>query len=463
MNLLMVVSPATWDLIERIRPELDVFVDVFDLTLAPLLPEASHHVARALRAAIEDDRGRDWLRSVIDSGRHAVFASEELRIGLFPVRHQRDVIGVLAAAAPSRPVDGDATPTGTGLPADIADRRIERIGWTLRTSLEADIAASERLDRAQHHARWTDGVLRFLSFLHTCSSEAELFEAIVQAAAVWGDLDARVYRRTPCGRYVVDVALPSAPHFDGPESLDAALVDARGMPLHVTSVAEMEQLGWSATTGGITLMPLGAPRRPAPWLLAIAGHADDHLSMAFDVLARTAAVRLDELLLARLERLGDRLRRGLCGTPTSVPATVPATTARLLREFSVALPAGQARLLVADPGSGLPRPIASVGVELFGPTTVWPSLQRMVTAERLVFPLAIDAAMAVALELSAPIGRPFSLADAALAERATRWIEAWLAGAWRGLTGARAAFAAFVTAAPSPLEDPADRTPANAW
>lgn len=462
MKLPMVVSPATWDLIERLRPELDVFVDVFDATLASLLPEASHELAQSLRAAMEDRRpegGRDRLLSAIRTGRHAVFTAEGLRIGLFPIRYHRDVIGVLAAAAPSRSGEAGETAEAGPASADAVDRRIERIGWTLRATLEADIALWEKLDHAEHRARWADGVLRFLSYLHTCGSEAELFAAVVQAAAVWGDFDARVYRRTLCGRYVVDAALPSANGFEGPESFDAALVDGRSAPVHVTSIAEMEQMGWRAAAGEITLLPLGTSLQPSSWLLAIAGNADARLSLAFEMLARTVAVRLDELLLARLDRLGDRLRQGLA----SAPATVPATAAMLLREFSAALPAGQARLLVADPVSGALRPIASVGATLFGGAPAPAEVRRYVAADRLLFPLAVDPGMPAVLDLSAPIGAPFSLADAEVAERAARWFEAWLAGAWRGLAGAPLPFAEFVTTEPLPVEGAFERTAANAW
>ncbi len=462
MKLPMVVSAATWDLIERLRPDLDVFVDVYDATLAPLLPDSTHAEAAALRQAMDDrrpDAGRERLASSLRSGRHGLFSAGPLRIGLFPIRYQRDAIGVLVAATPLPPDEARGASSDAPADTDVLDRRIERIGWTLRATLEADIALWDKLDRAEHRARWADGVLRFLAYLHTCGSDAELFAAVVQAAAVWGDFDARIYRRTLCGRYALDTGLPAPPGFEGPETFDASLLEGRTSPTRVTSIAEMEQMGWRVGAGEVTLLPLGTALQPSAWLLAVAGHADDRMLAAFEMLARTVAVRLDELLLTRCDRVLDRLREGLAGSP----ATVPATAATLLRELAATLPAGQVRVLATDPATGERRPIASVGVALFAGGGGPLAGGRLITAERLVFPLVVDDTMPVLLDLNAPLGRPFSVADAVVAERAAGWFEAWLAGAWRGLAGAQVPFAEFVTSDVRLGVESPDRTAANTW
>lgn len=463
MKLPMVVSAATWDLIERLRPDLDVIVDVYDTTLAALLPEAPHPLAQSLRQAMEDRRpeaGRDRLTSALRTGRHSLFSAGDLRVGLFPIRYQRDAIGVLAASTPLRRAGTEAGADAEASRLDVLDRRIERIGWTLRATLEADIALWEKLDRAEHRSRWADGVLRFLAYLHTCASDADLFAAVVQAAAVWGDFDARIYRRTLGGRYVVDAGPPAPAGFDAPDSFDVALLNGRHAPVHITSIAEMEQMGWRVGSGEITLMPLGTALQPSAWLLAVAGTADPQLSLAFEMLARTVAVRLDDLLRLRCDRIHHRLREQLAGAPASVPATA----ATLLRELAAALPAGQVRVLATDPSTGELRPIASVGAALFGAVGGPLAGGRLITAERLVFPLLVDDTMPVLLDLNAPLGRPFSVSDAVVAERAAGWFEAWLAGAWRGLAGAHVPFAEFVTT-PDFLDMDAteDRTAANTW
>lgn len=433
MKLPMVVSPTTWDLIDRLRPDLDVIVDVFDATLAPLLPDGSHPQAQALRAAMEDRRpeaGRDRLGAALRTGRHSLFTSEALRVGLFPVRYHRDAIGVLAVSSPVARTPG-APPSDASI--DAIDRRLERIGWTLRAALEADIALWEKLDRAEHRARWADGVLRFLAYLHTCQTEADLFASVVQAAAVWGDFDARVYRRTLDRRYVMEASLPAVGRLKGPETFDAAsFADQRG-PVRITSIAELEQMGWKVDSGEMTFLPIGGALPSGSWLLAIGGVADAWLSAAFETLAHTVAVRLDALLHARAEGLVGRLR-GALEPPLPSPA---ATAATLFRELASALPASQVRVLERV-GEGALRPLASVGATLFGDSIDLAPEGRLSSPERLILPLRVGAVAPALLELTSPVGHPFSLADAWSAERAAGWLEAWLAGAWLGLGGTRA-------------------------
>lgn len=436
MKLPMVVSPATWDLIERLRPELDVAIDVYDATLAPLLPDANHGRAQQLRNLANDrepDGGRDRLQAAVRGGRHVLFSAAGLRVGLFPIRYHREVAGVLAAAiSDQRPEpSADAPPPGdAAVPPEGVDRRIERIGWTLRATLEADIALWEKLDQSEHRARWSDSVLRFLEFLHSCSNEAELFEAVIQAAAVWGDFDARVYRRTLADRFVVDAALPVRLTADGPDYFEAALIDGRPAPFRVTSIAELEQMGWRAASGEVTMLPVGTGHHAAVWLLAIAGPAEDRFLGAFGMLARILTVRIDELLAQRSQRLLGRLRSQL----TVAQPSVPATAATLLREFATTLPAARVRLLARDPVRDMLRPLASVGVTLFGAEPARVALgQRVLAPERLVLPLDVDALTPAALDITAAMGTPFSVSDALVAERVAAWFEAWVAGAWRGL------------------------------
>ena len=457
----MVVSPATWDLIERLRPDLDVAIEVYDATLAPLMPDTNHAWAQLLRDLAnerEPQGGRERLLWAVRSGRHVLFSAGGLRVGLFPIRYHREVTGVLAAAVADRRTPSetpDSLPSdATGSGPDAIDRRIERIGWTLRATLEADIALWEKLDQAEHRARWSDSVLRFLDTLHSCANEAELFAAVVQAAAVWGDFDARVYRRTLADRFVVDAALPIRATADGPDTFDAAVIDGRHAPFRITSIAELEQMGWRAASGEVTLLPVGTGGHAAVWLLAIAGPAEERFLGVFGMLARTLTVRIDRLREQRIEHLLERLRSRLVLDQPSVPATA----ATLLHQFATTLPAARVRLLARDPASGVLRPLASVGVALFGTASepVAPG-QRLLTAERLLLPLEVEAQTPAALDISATLGTPFSLSDALVAQRAAGWFEAWVAGAWRGLhAGSRSAFMDAELVAANGGDTPAD-------
>lgn len=442
MKLPMVVSPATWDLIERLRPDLDVAIDVFDTTLVPLLPESEQEWCSRLREVAdsrEPEGGRERLLASIRTGRHLLFSDRGLRIGLFPIRYHREVAGVLAAAAAERrtiafPGQEHAETTSRSV-QEALDRRIERIGWSLRAALEADIALWEKLDQAEHRARWADTTLHFLDYLCTRTSEAELFTAAMQAAAVWGDIDAHVYRRTLGNRYVLDTTLPFRDE-NAPPGFDTALVDGRTLPVRLTSIAELEQVGWRGASGEVSLLPIGPPDHPSLWVLALAGATDERLTEVFAVVARTLSMRAEQLLAERVSDIGRRLHARVTGPH----AGVPATAALLLNELAVSLSAAQVRLLSNDPSTDTLRLLASVGGTLFG--SEGPRVSRSPgesSAECLQFPLEVGAASPALLQVIAPIGTPFSSVDAAVAERVSRYVETWLAGAWCGLTTAGAA------------------------
>jgi D-glycero-alpha-D-manno-heptose-7-phosphate kinase len=124
------------------------------------------------------------------TGHHQHFDVDGLRIGAFPLRRDRDVVGLIATASPAHEAQ--------------VERRAESLGWALRSALEADIATQQRLADAHRQSRWLTGTLRFLEHLHQAGDERAMFEAVVGAAAVWGDFDARVYRRELDDRYVLE-------------------------------------------------------------------------------------------------------------------------------------------------------------------------------------------------------------------------------------------------------------------
>jgi hypothetical protein len=517
MKLPIVVSPGTWDLLERLRPDLDVAVDVFDTKLAPLLDESSRPWAVRLRevaASRAPDGGRAHLRAALRTGRHALFTEGGFRVGLFPIRCHKDVVGVLAAAAPeaeavpvrlapaglvpaglappepASPANVPAGPVpaepasalpiapenaaaeppaalppagGPGQPQSVRaagpadgaasaipepvdealDRRIERIGWSLRAAVEADVALWERLDDAGHRARWAEATLRFLEFLHACASEGEVFTALIQAAAVWGDLDARVYRRTLSDSYVADSSMPEAETSDSPASFSASVVDGQPLPVRITALAELEHLGWRRVAPEVLLIAVGPADWPPMWVLALAGPAGGRFDSVSGTLARTASLRIEQLLEQRATAIAERLRARLLEAPPGAAAAM----AVLLHELVAALPAARARLLVQDEATGEVRALASAGGLVFGPgggenrpglfsgpsggQEAGPILP--VSPEQLLLPLAVAAGPPLALDLTAPRARPFCPADAFVARRVARWLEAWLAGAWHGL------------------------------
>jgi hypothetical protein len=428
MRLPLLVSPGTWDLLERLRPHLDVALDVLDTSLASQLPsrgEALSGAVRALGAATAHEEVRERLRTAARTGHHQVFSHDDLKVGVFPLRQDRLVVGLLVAAG------GDAAPRGDAgggeRATDRIDRRLERIGWSLRAAIEHDIATQQQLGNEQRLSLWLSTLLRFLAHLQACASEAGLFEAIVHAAAIWGDFDARVYRRDFDDRYVLAAALPSAARGGEPHAFPASLLDIEAGPTRINSIAELEHLGWQAAAGEVLVIPVPPLGRPH-CLLTVAGHIDARFEQLFTVVAQTLGTGLERLAAARARALHERLawRAGRGGS------RIPALAGGLLADLASAVGADGGRLLLPDATDGRPRVLATAGaVSSAGPPDPAPS-HRLFTASRLVIPLEIGLASAACLELVSA-GGTFGADAARLAEASVVVLESWLAGALRGL------------------------------
>jgi GGDEF domain-containing protein len=483
MKLSALISPGTWELLERLRPHLDVTIDLFDSQLHALLPEHTDATSQRLRQLVHLESlgpARELastsllgarLREAMQTATTQLVAVEGLRIGLFPLRHERAVVGVLATAmrsggahaaraddddlgsapGPSRghapqggfartasaaqshgsvvAVDPTVRPARRALD-DPASRRIERLGWTLRATIEADIDTHVRLSDEQQHSRWLATTLRFLEHLHACESDGELAEALVQAAAIWGDVDARLYRRTLEGDFALHTALPSVSD-PRPDRLPDAMGGAGLGPTRVTSIAELEQLGWqSPAAGEVLFMPVTTADRP-DWMLAAAGRIDTRFERVLGVACRTLAGRFDQLAAQRASRLRARLLTRLAQRGASLPARA----ASALREVATATGATQARLLAHDDPSGPPRVLAAVGGAPMS-EAVLPDRSHaddVRTPALLTMSLDVGLPRPARLELGTVAAWPFDLRAVALAETGAATIAAWLAGALHGL------------------------------
>ena len=431
MRLTALVSPGIWDLLDRLRPHLDVTVEVFDQSLAPLLPDSGNPVATELRrrAGLQEEADgevspRARLAAAVRTGQHLILSAPSLHVGLFPLRHDRTVAGVLAVGA-------SAASAGPG-PEDSAERRVERVGWSLRAALEADIATSARLSDEQQLSRWLSAILSFLEHLESRTSESELFASVVEAAAIWGDFDARVYERGLEGRYVMRTALPGLQERP-PHGFPAQLLEAHPGVARISSVAELERLGWTAPQGELLLLPVGT-ETPPRWVLTFAGAVDARFERVFAAVGRALGGRLAHLTLAARRALIERLAARLADAALGFEGQAAA----LLGELASAVSAAQARLLVQDADTGAPRVLASVGGGPFVPLPPVLGTDRLaaeLNPGRLTLPLAVGLAGPALLELTAAAGHRFSATDAELAETGAGFAEPWLAGALKGLAG----------------------------
>lgn len=434
MFLAALISQGTRELLERLRPHLDVAIEIFNESLAPTLADRTERPADALRrltepAAATPEVGlspRDALQQALQTGRHRLITSEGVRIGLFPLRHGPRIVGVLAAATPLGADEGGA-PADTPLAA--ADRRLERVGWSLRTTIESDIVKGDRLSEHERRALWLGSALRFLDHLHSCRTEAELFQAILQAAAIWGDVDARIYRRVLDSGYELAAVLPAA-GASTPASLPGPLPGVHQGPVRMQSIHEVELLGFGGGAGELFLLPIPPDSGTAEWVLVATGGVDPQLEQVMVTVAHTAGRLLDHLALERSRALHDRLLARLA----TLPVRVPAQAAALLAEVAASVGATGARLLVREAPDGPARPLATIG----GAT--WPAepaielapTGRLVSATRLVLPLDLSGRMMGLLELVST-GHRFSGGSLQAAEAGAALVEVWLGGVFTGL------------------------------
>ena len=432
MKLPMAVSSATWDLLERLRPDLDLAIDVFDASLIGLLPASADSTSVTLRGLVADGGSptiREHLTAAARSGRHAIISTDGLRVGFFPVRFHRDVVGVLTTAAPD---PGSTVPAPPPHGGDL-DRRLDRLGWALRATLESDMVVWEKLDRSDQRARWAESLLRFIDYLDGCDDEAAVFTAVVQAAAVWGDLDAQVFARTVQHQYALDTSLPIRRRDEAPATFDAAFIDTRHDPLRLTSIAELEQLGWRGGVSEVTLYPIALAAHPAAWVLAVVGTIDDRFDQVFRTLTRTVGARLESFVGRRVRVL----REDLVAHMQLPDAPVAAVAAQLLGDFMGALPLSGVRVWLPSVDADERQILAEVGtLSGEGLPDALPETEPLLQPGRLLLPLQVGLASPGLLVLESGVGETFSLGDTAVAEAGATALEVWLAGAVRGLASA---------------------------
>ena len=102
-----------------------------------------------------------------------------------------------------------------------------------RSIVEADFAAADALTAERQQSRRLLATLRFVSGLVETDSESALGEAIVQAAAVWFDADARIFEREITGDFVLHTALPGARIENAARHLDSHWIGEGTEPLRV--------------------------------------------------------------------------------------------------------------------------------------------------------------------------------------------------------------------------------------
>jgi hypothetical protein len=273
-----------------------------------------------------------------------------------------------------------------------------------------------------------------LQVAEDAEDERELIMTIIQAAAIWHEVDARAYRRDLHGRFVVDVRLPGADLSVGPRDFSAFSV-LSGPVTRISSLGEQEQLGWRLS-GELALLPIGASSQSQPrWVLAIPIDTDATVSSNLLLLCEVLGLCLDRIS-ARRE---NELRRRLTHVLADREAPVAELANNALAQLVTSLDAAKGRLVTGGSESGEstegaePRTMAAAGGEwTAGPPQRLEPGQSLLAPGRLTMAFSVGSQAVATIDLTAQEGSEFGITDAGLLESAVGVLRLWLAGVLDG-------------------------------
>jgi GGDEF domain-containing protein len=326
---------------------------------------------------------------------------------LFPLRRSartRHTPGLLAVRRSTGSVSPDAEP------------------WSelARAIVEADFAASETLNDERQRSRRLLATLRFLRHLVETDGEGELAQALVQAAAVWFDVDARIYQRDLAGDFLLHTALPGAPIDQTAKRLNSMWIAGAGEMRRLGSVPE-----WSHGPAGheVILVPL-AGSSPSDWILALVGSVGEDAESLFPILGRIAGLQLEAVRTRRAERTRDRFE-SLVRQTDIVPDL---QVVHIVRELVALTGAGGAALTLNR--HGLLRRLVCIGALAPEPVALAAaSGESLFAADQFVCALPLAPGVSATLEMRPANNELFSPDAALVTGVAARVLQTWLVGA----------------------------------
>ena len=294
------LSPALGPLLRSLSGGLNVAFEIFSSDLSPLLPATEDQTVAELRQTVasgENEAVRRALAGSPDGGARQRIKTSALIIDLRTIQDGLRTVGLLATATPAV---GDTTRAERQM--DVTSEAVQRL---LSADLQTARADSER-------ERQDTGWLHLLAYLPGLASEGELLDLFLQALAISHDLDARIFVRELREQFALAARLPGD-RTEGPAQFPSELIE-RQWPVRISSVAELERLGWYGAPHELTLVPIGPPSE-ASHVVAIRGILDTRLEFAvltgcrilgacLDGAAASEAGRLEEQFFQRLLETG---------------------------------------------------------------------------------------------------------------------------------------------------------------
>jgi hypothetical protein len=401
------LSPSLSQLLERARTGFGLEVEVIDATLRHVYPDATTALGRMIE---QSPVVRQSLLDTLAGGRPERLDDDSgLEYQLFPLRRQARVRQASALMAVRRSDSGVAASDDQEAWPELA-----------RAIVEADLAAADALTDERQHSRRLLATLRFLKHLVQVDTESDLAQAIVQAAAVWFDVDARIFQRDLSGDFVLHTTLPGARVEEAAKRLSshsfAGGVDA-------VRLGPIPEWGQSAGESEVVLVPLSADGNPN-WILALIGAFPLDAESLFAALGRVVGVQLETIRARRR----DRTREHFEAIVEQGGAVCELLAVRLVRELADMTGADYASLVLTCDGQQ--RRLVSIGTSGEAPsTTADTSGPWRFSPALFACSLPLGKGTSATLQISRAPGERFS-PDAELVTRvAARVLQCWLAGA----------------------------------
>ncbi len=398
------LSSTLSQLFERARTRFGLEVEVLDATLQHVYPESTTDLTRLIE---ESPAIRQSLLNALAAGRPEQLKDDGVHYQVFPLRRAaklRQASALVAVRRPDRTIDS----------AD-DDRAWPELA---RAIVEADFAASEALTDERQQSRRLLATLRFLRHLVETDTEAELAQATVQAAAVWFDVDARIFQRDLSGDFVLHTALPGAHVEESARRLSEQWLAGAHEPVRVGPIAE-----WGQVAGGseVVLVPLAASGNPE-WILGLIGMFPRDAEPVFAILGRIVGVQLETIR----SRQGDRTREHFHSLIEEGGAVAELVVVRLVRELSNLTGAAYASLVVNR--DGRERRIVCIGTSGEMPDSDAAAVDRFTPGQFVCrLPLAGDGFAVV--DLRPPTGSSFQRHEEFVTRVAIRVMQSWLVAA----------------------------------
>jgi hypothetical protein len=419
------LSPGILQMLDQVRSEFGVEVEIVDANLAENWPLAGDAPARMLAGPELRTLGLGVLRE----GRTTVVSIEGRQYRLVPLRNQRS-----------------ATPTALLAMRIAAQDRAagqrqasETEAWVevLRGTIEADLSMRDEIDGERRQARAVRGALRFVTYLASAKTQRELAEGAIQAAAVWFDADARVYRRRPDGEWSLVAWLPGA----------QIPTDGRALPESTFGAAPLVRpsavAGLPGGRDGL-VVPLSTTEA-AEWVLLLVGPIPPDADVMVDALGRVVGLQIERLAQAR-----DTALRAAFEERLRIERPVELTALDLLREL-VLRASGTGAALWIQHGEDLRR-LASVGTN--ANPVAGPLLDEWRCGGTLqVRSIDLGANRLARLELRTAPDAPFDADAPAVVDALIGVLRGWLPGAVRPMPQAGASLPSMVAGFAKRIEE----------